>query len=332
MRYANILSTGRYVPEAVVTNAQLEARLGVPLNEWLVRNVGIERRHVMAEGEVTSDMAVAAARQALQRAGLSPKDVQLVIVATDTPDQLSPATASVVQAKLGASNAGTFDVNCACAGWVTALDIASKYLGSDTAYRHVLVVGAYGITRFVDWTDKKTCTLFADGAGAVVLGASEKPGFLGATLLANGDYHDALGIYTGGTARPATVEAVGATAAGKPAVQFLRKFPATFNTEHWPVMLKGLASRAGLSLDDVSLFVFTQLNLRTIEATMAQLGQPMGKTHWTMDKWGYTGSACIPMTLDDAVAAGKVRRGDLVALCASGGGLSMAASLYRWTA
>jgi 3-oxoacyl-[acyl-carrier-protein] synthase-3 len=183
----------------------------------------------------------------------------------------------------------------------------------------------------VNWKDKKTCTLFADGAGAVVLGAGDTPGFLGAKLLASGEYHDALGIYTGGTARPATVDSLGPTG-GKPAVEFVRKFPSTFNTERWPRMLNELVKRAGLTIDDVGLFVFTQLNLRTIEATMQVLEQPLSKTHWTMDKWGYTGSACIPMTLDDAHAQGKVKRGDVVALCATGGGLAMASALFRWTA
>jgi 3-oxoacyl-[acyl-carrier-protein] synthase-3 len=214
---------------------------------------------------------------------------------------------------------------------VTALDVASKTIAADESYKRILVLGAYGMTRYIDWKDKKTCTLFADGAGAVVLGAGDKPGFLGAKLLANGEYHDALGIYTGGTFRPATAEALPLTG-GKPAVQFVRKFPATFNTERWPQLLDVLLKRASLSLNDVKLFVFTQLNLRTIEATMKVLDQPMEKAHYTMDKWGYTGSACIPMTLDDAVEHGKVRRGDLVAFCASGGGLSMASALYRWTA
>ncbi len=330
MRRARILSTGRYVPERVVSNAELEARLGQPLDAWLVENVGIRQRHLMADHEVTSDLAVAAARDALARAGLSPQDLDLIIVATDTPDQPSPATASVVQHKLGARRAGTYDLNCACAGFVTALDVAAKTIAADDAYHHVLVVGAYGMSRFIDWTDKKTCTLFADGAGAVVLGAGEAPGFVGARLEAHGEYHDALGIYTGGTLHPATPERVAAE--GAPAVRFVRKFPATFNTERWPVLLQGVLERAGLGVDDVALFVFTQLNLRTIEATMAALGQPMSKTHWTMDKWGYTGSACIPMTLDDAVRAGRVRPGDLVALCASGGGLAMATALFRWTA
>ncbi len=329
MRYARILATGRYVPARTVTNQELEGRLGEPVHDWLVANVGIRERHVMADEEVTSDLCVAAARQALVRAGLSPRDLDLVVVATDTPDYVSPATSSVVQHKLGAANAGTFDVNCACAGFVTALDMAAKTIAADDSYRHVLVVGAYGMTRFVDWTDKKTCTLFADGAGAVVLGAGDAPGYLGGKLAAHGEFHDALGIYTGGTFRPATPETVAAS--GKPTVRFVRKFPATFNTERWPELVRAVLARAGVSLDEVALFVFTQLNLRTIEATMGALGQPMSKTHWTMDRWGYTGSACIPMTLDDAVEQGKVARGDLVVLCASGGGLAMAAALFEWT-
>ena len=329
MRYARILATGRYVPTRVVTNQELEQRLGEPLHDWLVQNVGIRERHVMADDQATSDLAVAAARQALERAGVTPGDLDLVIVATDTPDYLSPATSAVVQHKLGARNAGVFDVNSACAGFVTALDMACKAIAADDAYHHVLVVGAYGMTRFVDWSDKKTCTLFADGAGAVVLGAGPTPGFRGAKLSAHGEYHDALGIYTGGTFRPATPGNVGRF--GGPTVRFVRKFPATFNTERWPELVRAVLGRAGVTLDEVGLYVFTQLNLRTIEATMAALGQPMTKTHWTMDRWGYTGSACIPMTLDDAVERGKVAPGDHVVLCASGGGLAMAAALFDWT-
>lgn len=330
MRSARVLGTGRYVPARVVTNADLERRLGEPVDAWLRENVGIRERHVMADDEVTSDLALHAARRALERARVAPGELDLVVVATDTPDQPSPATAAVLQHKLGARRAGVFDVNAACAGFVTALDLAAKAIGSDEAYRRVLVVGAYGMTRFVDWTDKKTCTLFADGAGAVVLGAGEAPGFLGARLEAHGEYHDALGIYAGGTLQPATPEWTAAY--GKPTVRFVRKFPATFNSDRWPDLARAVLARAGQRPDDVALWVFTQLNLRTIEATMAALGQPMSRTHWTMDRWGYTGSACIPMTLDDAVDAGKVRAGDLVLLCASGGGLALAAALFRWTA
>jgi 3-oxoacyl-[acyl-carrier-protein] synthase-3 len=327
--YAQILSTGRYIPEKVLTNDDLNEMLGENVGDWLVENVGIEARHVMAEDETTSDMVAAAAHQALARAGLASEELDLILVATDTPDYISPATASVVQAKLGANRAGTFDVNCACAAWVTALDMAARYIATDTDYRHILVAGGYGMTKFLDWSDKYTSTLFADGAGVAVVGAGEEPGFLSGKLTAQGQYHDALGIYTGGTFRPATPDVVAES--GKPVVQFVKKFPSTFNSDNWPPLIERVTAKAGLSVDEVDFFVFTQLNLRTIEFVMEKLGQPMEKTHWIMDKWGYLGSACIPAALDDATERGKgPQKGDHVLFCASGGGLAMAASLWKW--
>lgn len=329
-RYAQIISTGRYIPEKIITNADLNQPLGEDVDAWLVENVGIRARHVMAENETTSDLIVAAARQALERARLAPTDLDLIIVATDTPDYISPATASVVQAKLGAANSGTFDVNCACAAWVTALDLAARYIATDPEYRHILVAGGYGMTKFLDWRDKYTATLFADGAGAVIVRAGDAPGFLSGKLVAHGEYHDALGIYTGGTFRPATPEAVAQF--GKPRVQFVKKFPKTFNSDNWPPLVRAVVSKAGLELDDIAFFLFTQLNLRTIEFVMQNLGQPMSKTHWIMDQWGYLGSACIPVALDDAIERGVgPKPGDHVVFCASGGGMAMAASVFRWT-
>lgn len=334
MRYAQLLSTGRYVPEAVMNNAEVSARLGQDVDAWLVKNVGIRERHFMAPEQVTSDLAVAAAQQALDRAGVKPHEVDLLVVATDTPDYLSPATASVVQHKLGAQNAGTVDMNSACAGWVTALDLAARYVATEARCRYALVVGAYGMSRYLDWTDKATCTLFADGAGAVLLGAGREPGFLGGRMLARGEYHDALGVYTGGTARPATAQNVAEY--GAPKVQFVRKFPKTFNSDHWPPLVREVLGRAELGLSDVDLFLFTQLNLGTIESVMGLLEQPLEKTHWIMDKWGYTGSACLPMALDDALHGGLEARGlpalapgARVLLCASGGGLAMSVGLWR---
>lgn len=327
-RHATVVATGRYVPERVVTNRELEATLGEGLDAWLREKVGIEQRHLMADTEVTSDLAAHAARQALGRAGVKPDQVDLIVLATDTPDYLSPATAAAVQHKLGAVNAGVFDVNSACAGFVSALDAASKMLVADEAYRFILVIGAYGMSRYLDWTNKNTCTLFADGAGAVLLGASDRPGLMFGKLAADGEYHDALGIYVGGTTRPATLDTV--KELGPPTVRFVRRFPPTFNTDRWPPLVRALLQRASLTPDDVALYVFTQLNLRTIEATMDALRQPMSRTHWTMDRWGYTGSACIPMTLDDAVERGKLRAGDHVVLCATGGGLATATVLLRW--
>ena len=328
-RWARIAGTGRYVPERMLTNADIERDLGTPVDAWLRANVGIERRHIMADDQTTSDLAVHAAEAALAQAGVAAEDVDLIIVASDTPDYISPGTASPVQAKLGASNAATFDVNCACASWVTALDVANKSIVADPDYNTVLVIGAYAMTRFVDWSDKKTCTLFADGAGAVVLQVADQPGILAAKLRAVGSFHDALGIYSGGARRPATPEEV--QEHGKPRVQFVRRFPATFNTEHWPPLVDGALEKAGLTRDDIDLYLFTQLNLRTIEGMMETLWQPLSKTHWIMDKWGYTGSACIPMALADACEAGRLSAGDNVLLCASGGGITMAAVALRWS-
>ena len=329
-RHAQILSTGRYIPTRIITNDDLNDMLGENVGDWLVENVGIHERHVMADDETTSDMVVAASRQALERAGVAPTDLDLIIVATDTPDYLSPATASAVQGKLGARGAGTYDVNCACAAWVTALDMAARYVATDAEYCYILVAGGYGMTRYIDWTDKYTCTLFADGAGVALVGAGESPGFLSGKLLADGQYHDALGIYSGGTYRPATPEVVNEL--GKPRVQFVRKFPSTFNSENWPPLVRDVVRKAGLTVDEIDFYVFTQLNLRTIEFMMDNLGQPLSKTHWIMDKWGYLGSACIPAALDDALERGVGPKvGDNVVFCASGGGLAMAASVWRWT-
>ena len=329
-RVAQIISTGVYIPEKEITNDDLNAMLGEDVGSWLVENVGIHSRHIMSDNQTTSDLIVAASRQAIERAGIQPDDLNLILVATDTPDYISPATAAAVQAKLGVLHAGAYDINCACAAWVTGLDLAARYIATDPSYNYILVSAGYGMTKYIDWGDKYTCTLFADGAGAVVLKAGDQPGFMSGTLLADGSYHDALGIYTGGTFRPATPEVIAAI--GKPRVEFVRKFPATFNSDNWPSLVRNVLSKAGLTLDEVGYYLFTQLNLRTIEFVMHNLGQPMSKTHYIMDKWGYLGSACIPAALHDAIEQGKgPESGDYVVFCATGGGMAMAASLWRWT-
>ena len=324
-----ILATGSYVPERVVTNAEVDALLGESTDQWLVQNVGIRQRHWMAADQTTSDLIVLAAERALARAGVSAADLDLIIVSTDTPDYLSPSTSVVVQHKLGAVKAGCYDVNSACAGWVTALDQGARTIATDSAMNYILVAGGYGMSRFLDLGDKKTANLFADGAGAAVLGVGDAPGFLASNFLAKGEYYDALGIYGGGAACPSTPENLAAF--GPPRVQFVKKFPRTFNTEYWPKLIQGALDKAGLSLDDIDHFLFTQLNLRTIEAMMELLGQPLEKTHWVMDKWGYTGSPCVVMALDDAIENGRgPRPGQHILFCASGGGISMAASVWRW--
>jgi 3-oxoacyl-[acyl-carrier-protein] synthase-3 len=257
--------------------------------------------------------------------------LDLIIVSTDTPDYLSPGTSVVVQHKVGAVNAGCYDLNSACAGWVTALDQGARYLATEKTAQYVLVAGGYGMSRFLDFSDKKTANLFADGAGAAVLGVGDQAGFLASNFLAKGEYHDALGIYSGAAFRPSTPENY--QEYGKPVVQFVKKFPKTFNTDYWPKLMQGALEKAGLTFGDVDLFLMTQLNLRTIEYMMELLEQPIEKAYWVMDKWGYTGSPCVVMALDDAINQGKgPNPGDVVLFCASGGGISMAASVWKWTA
>ena len=225
MTFANIIGTGIYVPEKIVTNDDLSKILGEDINEFVSRILGIRERHVCAEDESTADLATNASREALESAGLDPSELDLIILATDTPEQLSPATSVVVQHRIGAANAGTFDVNSACAGFVTALDTASKFIIADSAYRNVLVVGAYAMSKYLDLHDKKTATIFADGAGAVVLQASnDGGGFLAGKLHADGSFHDHMGIYAGGTHLPITKDVIDEGIWNK--VRFAKKYPA----------------------------------------------------------------------------------------------------------
>ena len=334
VRSAVITGLGMYVPEKMLTNEEIEQLLNRPgTADWLVENVGIKRRHIMADDEVTSDLALHAGRQALENAGIEPDELDMIILSTDTPDYLSPATSVVVQHKLGATKAGTFDVNCACAGLVTSLDIGSRYVRTDSDINSILVIGAYGMTKFVDWTDHYTCTLFADAAGAMLLQASDdKEGFIESKLIADGSFHDHLGVFVGGTAEPPTVEAI---QNHRHHLSFRKKFPADTNLQHWPTLTRACIAKANLSIDDIDWIFFTQVNLRTIEAVMRELDIPIEKTHNVMDKWGYTGSACIALAMYDAVDQGKLPppgqgNGEYIALCSSGGGFNMAAAVLRW--
>jgi 3-oxoacyl-[acyl-carrier-protein] synthase III len=327
-RYAQITGTGRYVPAHVRTNAELDTMLGEPVNQWLLDNVGIRERRLMADDEVTSDLAVHAAREALARANVPVEAVNLILLATDTPDYVSPGTASVVQYKLGAVNAGTYDVNSACAAWVIGLDIASRFIATDPTYEHILVIGAYGMTRYVNWSDKRTCTLFGDGGGAVVLSAGDRPGFLGGNIQSDGSFHDYMGVFIGGTLEP-----TGGEGSRRQVLEIRKRFPPDTNNKGWPPLVRALLHKIGREMSEIDKIYFTQLNLRTIEYVLNDLGLPPEKTHTIMDKWGYTGSACMPMALDDAVVQGiGPRAGELVVFCGSGAGSTMAATAFEWTA
>ncbi len=329
MPNAKIVGTGIYVPEKVLTNEDLSRMLGEDITEFVTQNLGIYERHIAAEGESSADLAEHAAKAALLDAGLEAADLDLIIVATDTGEYLSPATSVVVQHRLKAINAGTFDTNCACAGFVTALDIAGKYIKADENYKNVLVIGVYAMSKFMDFTEKKTATIFADGSGAIVLQATdENVGVLASKLEAYGEYFDSLGILAGGTKMPITQAVLDEGYYNK--VRFAKKVPPELNIDGWQKIVGVVMDRAGLKKEDVDLFLWTQVNLSTIRIVMEAMGLPWEKTHTIMQKWGYTGSACIPMVLHDAIAAGKLKRGDDIVFCASGGGVNMAALAFRY--
>lgn len=329
MSRATILGTGSYVPERVVTNEELSRSLGEDVDDFVTNVLGIRERRWCGPGESTADLAEGAARRALEAAGLGPSDVDLLVVATDTPEYISPATASVVHGRLDLRyTAGAFDVNAACAGFVTGLDLAAKYLAADPALERILLVAAYAMTRYVDPTDKKTVTIFADGAGAVVVGRSREPGVLAAELRADGSLSDGLGVFAGGTAEPITEEVLREGYRNR--LHFVKKYPPEVNLEGWPRLVRDLLARIGRAPAEVDHWLWTQVNLSTIREVMNSLGEPMRKAHTIMGKWGYTGAACLPMALDDAVRAGRVSPGDLIVFTGSGAGLAMGSVAMIW--
>ena len=328
LRHAVITGTGSYVPETILSNADLAARLGTEIEPFVSETLGIRERHVCAPNESTADLAEHAGRRALERAGLAPEDIDLLIVATDTPEFISPATSSVVHGRLGVRNAGSFDVNSGCAGYVTALDIAWKYIRSDERYSRVLVVAAYAMSKYLDYSDKKTATIFADGAGATVVEAATAPGVLASELFADGRLACGMGIFAGGTAEPITEAVLAGGVRNR--LRFVEKYPKEVNEDGWPRIARSVLGRIGTQVPDVDLWLWTQVNLSTIRIVMEKLGLSMEKAHTIMQKWGYTGAACLPMALDDAVRAGRLHEGDLVMLTGSGAGLAMGCVALEW--
>lgn len=329
MRRAVIRGTGLYAPEKVVRNEEFNQMYGKDVDSFLREKRNILERRYMSKEQATSDLILPAAEQALANAKVSALELDLIIVSTDTPDYLSPATAAVVQHKLGAKNAGCFDINSACAGFVTALDMASKYIVADKQYRNILVVGAYGMTKYLNFEDYKIATLFADGAGAVVVQAREggETGILNSTLFADGQYHDYMGVYAGGTRTPITHEVLEKRGH---LLDFAKKIPIETNGTHWPRLTRILLDQLGKKPEAIDHFFLTQINIQSIYEALDNLGLPHAKSHNIMDRYGYTGSACLPMALHDAVAHHKLKKGDLVFMLGSGGGLSMAALSMVW--
>lgn len=326
-RVARIVSTGLYLPEIEITNEELKRRIPAAAEaiDKLAEATGIARRWWSPEEWATSDLAVRAVRIALEKAGRAPADVDLIVLGTDSPDYVTPATSVVVQHKLGATNAGTFDVGCACASFPTGLAIASGLIASNPALKTVVVVGAYLMHKLADPKDPLNF-LYGDGAGAAVLEAGVAPGFVASAFSADGSYHDHWGLYSGGTAEPATETSV---REGRTKVRMLKRYPPEVNHEGWPRIVRRLVEQAGIAVADLDLVVFSQVRKPSIEIVMADLGLPMSKTHTIMEEMGYTGSACLGMALDDALVKGRVRAGSLVALVGSGVGYNQAGTIFR---
>ncbi|MDD4597392.1 MAG: ketoacyl-ACP synthase III [Lentimicrobiaceae bacterium] len=327
MPNAIILSTGSYAPDRIVPNSYFDTLLGEDVSTWLEENVHIYERRWAAENQSTADLCIPAARQALERARLLPEDIDLLIIATDTPEFISPSTSSKVQYELGLVNAGTFDINTACAGFVTALDTGAKYIKSDAQYRHVMVIGAYAMSKYLNMSDKKTVTLFADGAGAVILKSEEttERGFLASQLITQGQYYGYMGIYAGGTYQPITPKVIENQ---DHLLKFVQKFPKELNPGMWSKMATDLTSRIGTTPNKVDHYFLTQININSIWETMDRLGVAREKAHTVMHYYGYTGSACIPMAFDQAVSKGLVKRGELIVFIGSGGGLAFASAAF----
>jgi 3-oxoacyl-[acyl-carrier-protein] synthase-3 len=317
--YSRIIGTGSYLPQRVVSNADLTATVDTS-DEWIQQRTGIRQRHIAAEGELASDLALQAARRALDMAGIGAEELDLIIVATTTPDMVFPSTACILQSKLGVKGMPAFDVQAVCSGFVYALATADQYMRSGQ-YRHILVVGAEVYSRILDWNDRGTCVLFGDGAGAVVLRRSEQPGILATRLHADGSHAGILSV-------PGSV--CGGAVSGRPLLQMdggaVFKFAVRVLEE---VALEVLAD-AGLQASAIDWLIPHQANIRIIQSTARKLNVPMERVVTTVERHANTSAASVPLALDEAVRDGRIRPGHHVMLEGVGGGFTWGAVLVKW--
>jgi 3-oxoacyl-[acyl-carrier-protein] synthase III len=321
--FSRIAGTGSYLPEKMLTNDDL-AKLVDTSDEWITSRSGIRQRHIAAEGETTSDLAYHASIRALEAAGVEASEIDLIVVGTTTPDLIFPSTACLLQNRLGADGCAAFDVNAACSGFIYALAVADKFIRSGAA-KNVLVVGAETLTRMVDWSDRTTCVLFGDGAGAVVLKPDTDTGILSTHLHADGSKKDLLW------------NPVGVSVGFKPEETNVGVHIKMIGSDVFKYAVKALDSLVDETLDangldrrDIDWLIPHQANLRIIDATAKRLDMSMDRVIVTVDKHGNTSSASVPLALDEAIRSGKVQRGQLVLLEAFGGGFTWGSALMRY--
>lgn len=322
MTYARISGTGGFLPEKILTNADLEKMVETS-NEWIIERTGIKKRHIAAENETTCDLAEAAARRALDAAGIAATELDLIIVATTTPNRIFPSTACLLQDRLGVHGCPAFDVQAVCTGFVYALAIADKFIRTGSA-RRALVIGAETLSRIIDWTDRGTCVLFGDGAGAVILEASEEPGILSTHLHADGQYKDLLTVPSG------ISQGYDKVRAGSAFMQMEGNevFKVAVNTLG-DIVDETLAANQ-LQKSDIDWLVPHQANIRIITATAKKLKMPMERVVVTVAEHGNTSAASVPLALDVAVRDGRIKRGDTLLLEAFGGGFTWGSALVRY--
>src|SRR3954469_985507 len=318
--YARIVGTGSYLPEKVLTNHDLAQRVDTT-DEWIATRTGIRQRHIAADDQNASDMALLAARRALDAAGIGADQLDLIIVATTTPDMIFPSTACILQAKLGARGFPCFDIQAVCSGFVYALSVAELFIRSRQS-QYALVVGTEVYSRILDWSDRGTCVLFGDGAGAVVLAASEAPGILGSCLHADGGYTKMLAV-------PGQV--CGGTVRGTPFVTMEGNSVFRFAVRVLEEAVEELLAKYKLEKTAIDWLIPHQANLRIIEATARKLGMTMDHVVVTVDRHANTSAASIPLALDEAVRDGRIKPGQHVVLEAVGGGFTWGAALVKWS-
>ncbi|MBA2276371.1 MAG: ketoacyl-ACP synthase III [Chloroflexia bacterium] len=325
MPYAAITGWGQALPERVLTNVDLEKMIDTS-DEWIFSRTGIRERRVVGRDETTTSLATAAARQALARAGRTPDEIDLIVVGTATPDDFLVSQSCLVQGELG-GNAGAFDVGAACAGFVTALSAGTQFVTSGV-YRRALVIGVDTLTRYVDYTDRSTCVLFGDGAGAVVIEATEEPrGLLSTVLGADGAGHKHLFVPGWGALVPESAELFPEY---RPYLQMNGKEVFRFAVGVMGDAAVDAVKRAGLCFDDVDMLIPHQANLRIIDAAARQLELPREKVWVNIDRYGNTSAASVPIAICEAAEAGRLKEGDNVVLVAFGAGLAWAAGVVRW--